>query len=81
MIERVPKKEIKIRVTNFEGFVSGDFECFCLSRIPFEDWSKKERSYEEDEVLLKYPNSFFPEGCNEGKWKFTITVKAENIEP
>ena len=76
----VSEQNALIRVTNFEGFMSGDYECFCLSRIPFEEWVKKERLPEDDEVLLKYPNSFFPKGCNKGKWKFTITVKAEKVE-
>ena len=90
MKEKVSKKE-----TIFIGYISGDYECFCLSKVPFKEWcehqQKMPRSRDEKkfwawhkahEALTLYPSRFFPEECKEGKWKFKIIVEAvkENDE-
>ena len=73
--------------TTFEGYLSGDYECFCLSKVPFEEWTKiktersKKKDYPWPDPLLIYPDQFFPEETEEGKWKFKITVDAERIKP
>ena len=72
----------KEKVTEFEGFLSGDFECFCLSKVPFKEWLKvtQQRSIPRyPDPLLLYPSDFFPEGCKNGKWKFKITVEATKV--
>ena len=74
------------KVTEFEGFVSGDSECFCLSKIPYEEWVKIpfEEKFDPENMsmdkYLMYPHVFFPEECREGKWKFKITVEAERVD-
>lgn len=82
---------MKKKVVKFEGYMSGDYECFCLSRVPFEKWVEKQRELEkieredeaafekwhkELEALTLYPSNFFPSECKRGKWRFTITVEA-----
>ena len=62
------------KVTEFEGYVSGDYECFCLSKIPFSKWKKTQK----EDVLL-YPDDFFPAGARGRKCKFRITVEAEIV--
>ena len=84
--------KIKKRITYFEGYMSGDYECFCLSKIPFEEWCKRKREMPHDcsdkefmewhtkmDLLTLYPSKFFPKECDNGKWKFTITVQATPI--
>jgi hypothetical protein len=79
--------------TVFDGFISGDYECFCLCKIPFEEWVEQGRKlprrgdkkiflkwHEKLEALTLYPDKFFPKECRQGKWKFTITVEAEPLE-
>ena len=70
------------KITEFEGYVSGDYECFCLSKVPFEEWARRERTEINvvyPDPLLLYPNAFFPEKTKQGKWKFKITVEATKI--
>lgn len=76
--------------TVFEGYMSGDHECFCLSRVPFAEWvehakkmptrEKGEKAFwkwhKEHKALTLYPSYFFPKKCREGKWKFKITIEA-----
>ena len=72
--------------TEFEGYVSGDYECFCLSKVPFDQWTKiqhkrmKAGDYPYPDPLLLYPNDFFPKEAREGKWRFKITVEAEQVK-
>ena len=73
-----------VKVTEFVGFMSGDFECFCLSRIPFKDWVKKPGCYPDPDLL--YPDELFPVECNEDEgledrqlWEFKITVEAVRV--
>ena len=87
-------ENLAFQTTKFEGYLSGDHECFCLSKIPFEKWvehaqkmpipSKGEKAWwkwhEEHEALTLYPSHFFPKKCKEGRWKFTVSVQAEKIE-
>lgn len=68
---------LKFKVTDFVGYLSGDFECFCLSKVPFEEWWKWHRKHE---ALTLYPSHFFPEECKKGRWKFTISVQAERVD-
>ena len=75
------KASPKTKTTEFVGYISGDYECFCLSKIPFEEWIKLEanRKYESCDMfdpMLLYPSYFFPEECKNGKWEFKITVEA-----
>ena len=80
------KASPKTKTTEFVGYVSGDYECFCLSKIPFEEWVevRRERSKKEEypypDPLLMYPGEFFPEVCNNGKWAIKITVEVEKVE-
>jgi len=74
--------------------MSGDYECFCLSKVPFNEWVEHCRKmpvqekgetawwkwHKAHEALTLYPSLFFPKECEEGKWKFTIKVEAEKIE-
>ena len=89
--KRLPKQNKK-RITNFEGYMSGDSECFCLSKIPFNDWCKIQKTMPHEgtdkefmdwhnrvKLLIQYPSKFFPEECRKGKWKFIITVEATPI--
>lgn len=85
------------KVTKFEGYLSGDYECFCLSKIPFEEWKKRQRKatkididvddgkkyareYKKIRDLLFYPSLFFPDETRKGKWRFKITVEAEEVK-
>ena len=65
-----------VKVTEFEGYVSGDGECFCLdvrSKEEKENQPIQERYglnaedmakiWEENENNRLYPNDFFPEEC------------------
>ena len=73
----------KEKVTEFEGYMSGDCECFCLSKVPFQEWLRvtHQRSIPRyPDPLLLYPSVFFPEECKNGKWKFKITVEATKVE-
>ena len=76
----------KSKITEFVGHMSGDLECFCLSKVSPEEWVKietkrfKNRETVYPDPLLLYPSVFFPKECKEGKWKFTIVVKAEKLE-
>ena len=79
--EVVPLK--KGKVTEFEGFLSGDCECFCLSKVPFKELVRVTLKgsipvYYPDALLL-YPCDFFPKDCKNGKWKFKITVEATKV--
>jgi len=73
------------KVTEFTGYISGDYECFCLSKIPFEEWVEKERKrvckrkvvYPDPDLL--YPDDFFPEEAEEKLCKFKITVEVEEV--
>lgn len=81
------------KVTEFVGYVSGDCECFCLSKVPFEEWAEHSKKmptrakgekafwkwHTEHEALTLYPHLFFPKECKKGKWKFKITVQAEKV--
>jgi hypothetical protein len=66
------------KVTEFEGYISGDCECFCLSKIPFEEWAKKNWKTWSDPDLL-YPGDFFPKELRNKKCRFKITVEAEIV--
>jgi len=66
---------VEKKVTEFTGYVSGDYECFCLSKITFKKWRKA-----QDDSVLLYPNEFFSDKMQEGKWKFKITVEAEKVK-
>ncbi len=76
--DRTPKKI----VTKFEGYISGDYEGFCLSKIPFKEWAKQlSKNQNKDEDLL-YPNAFF-KGLDDDhniKYRFKITVEAKLIK-
>jgi hypothetical protein len=67
--------------TEFTGYLSGDYESFCLSKIPFDEWVKVDAENKDlnDELLL-YPSDFFSSGWKDKKMKFTIIVKAELVE-
>lgn len=81
------KKQKQVtKITEFEGYISGDYECFCLSKIPFKEWAKLNdmrklsakgiRKREEYlESVLLYPNTFFPEDAKDKKCRFKISVE------
>jgi hypothetical protein len=68
------------KTTTFTGYCSGDYECFCLSDIPFP------KNVQNKKAKNLYPNDFFPEECTDimhddkKKFKFTITVVAEEVK-
>ena len=80
------------KTTEFEGYISGDGECFCLDKRSQEEKGVQEQrilasgnfdgQFKEDEKNRLYPNDFFPKECaplmsdKRGKFKFKITVKA-----
>jgi len=45
------------KVTEGEGYVSGDYECFCIHPMPFDEWRKA--SGEERHKSI-YPEDLFP---------------------
>lgn len=84
------------KVTVFEGYISGDYECFCLSKVPFKEWVENQRElhkidvddeeafwkwHKKAEDLTLYPSNFFPKECTEGKWQFKISVEAKRVNP
>ncbi len=77
----------KKKETIFEGYMSGDCECFCLSKVPFAEWQhlRLERRKAGDilfypDPLLFYPSEFFPSEAHTGKWRFKIVVEIEQLE-
>lgn len=91
----VIKLEKKRKETVFDGYMSGDYECFCLSKVPFQEWLKKQKElynvkrndekaftawYNEFKDLTLYPSRFFPKECEKGRWQFKIIVEAEKLD-
>lgn len=84
----------KSKVTEGVGYLSGDYECFCLSKIPFEEWTQKHQELlgsglsgkgwdkigELDEKNLSYPNDWFPKGFDDKKVRYRITIELEEVE-
>jgi len=78
------------KTTEFEGYMSGDGECFCLSKKPYKDFidysnmseSEISQAMKEEYENILYPSAFFPDECapimsdKREKFKFKITVEA-----
>ena len=82
------------KVTEGEGYVSGDYECWCIHDVPFDavqermrSWLDKDGEGEEPPESV-YPPDFFPSsdwldgvGFNyTRKVRYKITVEVEHVE-
>jgi len=38
------------KVTWFVGYLSGDYECFCLSKVPFKKWVERHRKLSKIDI-------------------------------
>lgn len=45
-----------VKETEGEGYVSGDYECWCIHPVPFDEWKELDARTE----LSVYPSDFFP---------------------
>lgn len=82
------------KITEGEGYVSGDYECWCIHDIPFEAVQKRMRVWlnndgEGDEPPEGvYPSNLFPKsGWLDGKGfnykkkvRYKVTVEVEHVE-
>ncbi|MHA1268046.1 MAG: hypothetical protein ACTSRS_22700 [Candidatus Helarchaeota archaeon] len=73
------------KITEFVGYISGDGDCFCLSKVSYEEYNRifdevflGKRDAEILKDLLMYPDDFFPEVDEDKKWKIKITVELED---
>ncbi len=61
------------KTTEGKGYISGDFDCWCIHAVPFDEWRKT--CGRDDDI---YPSHFFPEEVNkldEPYVKYKITVE------
>ena len=72
------------KVTEGEGYISGDMECWCIRDYPFEEW-KDHITFDDNDI---YPDQFVPleyadvlqrnEGI-EPKVRYRVTFELEFI--
>ena len=82
------------RKTEGTGYVSGDYECWCIHPVPFEEWCKQRHERRENDAVEDledsvYPSDLFPQGREWGynpkgvdyekKVRYRVLVEIEEI--
>ncbi len=80
------------KVTEGEGYISGDWECWCIHDVPFKEWKERVlnciRNDGSESPEGVYPFDFFPPDLEldedgfdyDKKIKYKVTVEVEHIE-
>ena len=81
-----------IKITEGQGYIAGDCECWCINPLPADDMNSiiRESNKQWDEYMALidkrvYPNDFVPDELEEHdaplvRFKITFEVEIQNIQ-
>lgn len=81
----------RIKTTEGVGYISGDYECWCIHPVPFDEWKDRDLFEVRKELPDSiYPSDLFPLALDldfekdgfdyDRKVRYKVTVEVEHIE-